>query len=184
VLLMVGGFACAGSVVGGMSAVEQKHAPESLEARRLLGEGGSQMALLVEGVTSVERPRLASDRSGVMLAVGIKQSDEEKTAPGRIITSAALLMLIVFAAFGTAAMGDIEQTGIGLFVAVLVDATLVRCPLPTVMTLLGRANWWAPHRCVDSTDGSVCGRRLPAPSTIAEPYSLIAGPAHASADRH
>ncbi|MFI0354365.1 MMPL family transporter [Actinomadura sp. 9N407] len=64
---------------------------------------------------------------------------------GRIITSAALLMLIVFGAFGTAAMGDIEQTGIGLFVAVLVDATLVRCLLlPAVMTLLGRANWWAP----------------------------------------
>jgi RND superfamily putative drug exporter len=105
VFLMVGGFACAGSVVGGMSAVKQKNAPESLEARQLLGDGGSQMVLLVEGVnptapqtqtalrqmaadakkvegvTSVEQPRLASDRSGVVLAVGIKQSDEEKTAP-------------------------------------------------------------------------------------------------------
>ncbi|MFI6499437.1 MMPL family transporter [Nonomuraea typhae] len=64
---------------------------------------------------------------------------------GRIITSAALLMLVVFAAFGMARMGDIEQIGIGLFAAVLVDATLVRCLLvPSVMTLMGRANWWAP----------------------------------------
>jgi RND superfamily putative drug exporter len=64
---------------------------------------------------------------------------------GRIITSAALLMMVVFAAFGMARMGDIEQIGIGLFAAVLVDATLVRCLLvPSVMTLMGRANWWAP----------------------------------------
>jgi RND superfamily putative drug exporter len=64
---------------------------------------------------------------------------------GRIITSAALLMMVVFAAFGMARMGDIEQIGIGLFVAVLVDATLVRCLLvPSVMMLMGRANWWAP----------------------------------------
>jgi RND superfamily putative drug exporter len=64
---------------------------------------------------------------------------------GRIITSAALLMLVVFGAFAMARMGDIEQIGIGLFVAVLVDATLVRCLLvPSVMTLMGRANWWAP----------------------------------------
>jgi RND superfamily putative drug exporter len=64
---------------------------------------------------------------------------------GRIITAAALLMLIVFGAFGAATIGDIEQIGVGLFVAVLVDATIVRCLLvPATMTLLGRWNWWAP----------------------------------------
>lgn len=64
---------------------------------------------------------------------------------GRVITSAALLMLIVFACFATAKTGQIQEVGIGLFVAVLVDATLVRCLLvPAVMTLLGRAAWWAP----------------------------------------
>jgi putative drug exporter of the RND superfamily len=42
-------------------------------------------------------------------------------------------------------MGDIEEVGIGLFVAVLVDATIVRCLLvPAMMSLLGRWNWWAP----------------------------------------
>ncbi|MFC3980074.1 MMPL family transporter [Streptosporangium jomthongense] len=65
---------------------------------------------------------------------------------GRVITCAALLMLIVFASFGTAELSDIEQLGIGLFVAVLIDATVVRCLLvPAVMTLFGSANWWAPR---------------------------------------
>ncbi len=65
---------------------------------------------------------------------------------GRIITSAALLMLIVFGFFAAAKVGDIEQIGLGLFVAVLIDATIVRCLLvPATMTLLGKHNWWAPH---------------------------------------
>jgi RND superfamily putative drug exporter len=64
---------------------------------------------------------------------------------GRIITSAALLMMIVFASFGGARTGAIEEIGIGLTVAVLVDATIVRCLLvPATMTLLGRWNWWSP----------------------------------------
>jgi RND superfamily putative drug exporter len=64
---------------------------------------------------------------------------------GRVITSAALLMVIVFACFAGARMGSIEEIGIGLAVAVSVDATLVRCLLvPATMTLLGRWNWWAP----------------------------------------
>jgi RND superfamily putative drug exporter len=65
---------------------------------------------------------------------------------GRIITSAALLMLIVFGFFAAAKVGDIEQIGLGLFVAVLVDVTIVRCLLvPATLSLLGRYNWWAPH---------------------------------------
>ena len=64
---------------------------------------------------------------------------------GRIITSAAALVVIVFLGF---ALGDnlgIKQMGLALAIAVLVDATLVRCLLvPATMTLLGNANWWAP----------------------------------------
>ncbi|MEV0135330.1 MMPL family transporter [Dactylosporangium sp. NPDC050688] len=64
---------------------------------------------------------------------------------GRVITSAALLMVIVFGCFAAAKMGSIEQIGLGLTTAVLVDATVVRCLLvPATMTLLGRWNWWAP----------------------------------------
>ena len=44
-----------------------------------------------------------------------------------------------------AKVGQLEQIGLGLFVAVLIDATLVRCLLvPATMTLLGKAAWWAP----------------------------------------
>jgi putative drug exporter of the RND superfamily len=65
---------------------------------------------------------------------------------GRVITSAALLMVIVFACFAAARIGNIEQIGLGLTVAVLIDATIVRCLLvPATMTLLGRWNWWAPR---------------------------------------
>ncbi|GAA2383160.1 putative membrane protein [Catellatospora methionotrophica] len=64
---------------------------------------------------------------------------------GRIITSAAALMLIVFAFFAAAKVGQLEQIGLGLFIAVLVDATIVRCVLvPATLALLGRAAWWAP----------------------------------------
>jgi RND superfamily putative drug exporter len=65
---------------------------------------------------------------------------------GRIITSAALLMVIVFGCFAAARMGSIEEIGLGLSTAVLIDATIVRCLLvPATMTLLGRYNWWAPE---------------------------------------
>jgi RND superfamily putative drug exporter len=65
---------------------------------------------------------------------------------GRVITSAALLMVIVFACFAAARIGNIEQIGLGLAVAVFIDATVVRCLLvPATMTLLGRWNWWAPR---------------------------------------
>jgi putative drug exporter of the RND superfamily len=64
---------------------------------------------------------------------------------GRIITSAAAVVVIVFACFGGAKTGEIEQLGIGLSVAVLVDATIVRCLLvPSMMTLLGKWVWWSP----------------------------------------
>ncbi|MFJ5231762.1 MMPL family transporter [Kitasatospora sp. NPDC088391] len=64
---------------------------------------------------------------------------------GRIITSAGLLMVIVFAGFAAGQMLMVKQMGIALAVAVAVDATLVRTLLvPATMTLFGRLNWWAP----------------------------------------
>jgi RND superfamily putative drug exporter len=65
---------------------------------------------------------------------------------GSIITSAALLLVIVFAGFATGDMVFIKMVGIGLALAVLVDATLVRMLLvPATMRLLGDYNWWAPR---------------------------------------
>jgi RND superfamily putative drug exporter len=64
---------------------------------------------------------------------------------GRIITSAALIMVIVFAGFAAGEMLVIKQTGLALAVAVLIDATIVRMVIvPATMTMLGRWNWWAP----------------------------------------
>jgi RND superfamily putative drug exporter len=54
-------------------------------------------------------------------------------------------MVIVFSCFAAARIGNVEQIGLGLTVAVIIDATVVRCLLvPATMTLLGRWNWWAP----------------------------------------
>ena len=64
---------------------------------------------------------------------------------GRIITSAALIVVLVFGGFVAGELLVIKQTGVALAVAVAIDATLVRCLLvPATMTLLGEWNWWAP----------------------------------------
>ncbi|MCD0453531.1 MMPL family transporter [Actinocorallia sp. API 0066] len=66
-------------------------------------------------------------------------------ATGRIITSAALIMIAVFTGFVLDPGVVIKQMGVGLAVAVAVDATLVRLVLvPAAMALLGRWNWWLP----------------------------------------
>ncbi|MGN6753481.1 MAG: MMPL family transporter [Intrasporangium sp.] len=65
---------------------------------------------------------------------------------GRIITSAALLIIIVFAGFIAGDILIIKEIGVALVAAVLIDATLVRLLLvPATMTLLGRWNWWSPR---------------------------------------
>ena len=64
---------------------------------------------------------------------------------GWLITSAAMLMAVVFSAFGTSKIIFIQEIGIGLAIAVIIDATLVRMLLvPATMRLLGKWNWWAP----------------------------------------
>ncbi len=64
---------------------------------------------------------------------------------GRIITSAALLLVVVIGAFATSGITFIKLIGVGMIVAIIVDATVVRALLvPATMRLLGGANWWAP----------------------------------------
>jgi RND superfamily putative drug exporter len=66
---------------------------------------------------------------------------------GRVITGAALIMVAVFAAFGTADLIVIKSLGIGMAIAVLLDATIIRVLLvPATMRLLGHRAWWAPSR--------------------------------------
>jgi len=64
---------------------------------------------------------------------------------GRIITAAALLIAVVFAAFLSSGTTNIKQLGFGVTFAILVDATIVRGLLvPAFMRIAGRWNWWAP----------------------------------------
>jgi trehalose monomycolate/heme transporter len=64
---------------------------------------------------------------------------------GGVITSAALLLLIVIGAFSASGITFIKLMGVGMIVALVVDASIVRVLLvPAIMRMLGRANWWAP----------------------------------------
>jgi putative drug exporter of the RND superfamily len=77
--------------------------------------------------------------SAEAVAHGLQQS-------GRIITSAAVLVMIAFLGFAVGDNLGIKEMGLALAIAVAVDATVVRCLLvPATMTLLGDRNWWAPH---------------------------------------
>ena len=67
-----------------------------------------------------------------------------KTA--RVITGAAAIMMAVFVAFAGAPIATVSQLGVGLTVAVLLDATVVRIVLlPALMLLLGDRVWWLPR---------------------------------------
>jgi RND superfamily putative drug exporter len=64
---------------------------------------------------------------------------------GRVITSAALIMVFVFSSFVLNGSAIVKQFGIGLAAAIAIDATIVRClAVPAVMALFGRASWWLP----------------------------------------
>ena len=77
--------------------------------------------------------------NGVAVASGLQRT-------GGIITSAALLLVIVIGAFSASGISFIKLMGVGMIVALIVDATIVRILLvPATMRLLGRANWWVPR---------------------------------------
>ena len=66
-------------------------------------------------------------------------------ATGRVITSAAAIMVVVFLGFSTEADTVVKQLGFGMAVAIVLDATVVRMVLvPATMTMLGKWNWWLP----------------------------------------
>ena len=68
-----------------------------------------------------------------------------KTSAG-VVTAAAVVMVFVFLTFATLSMVQLKEMGVGLAVAVLLDATVVRALLlPATMKLLGHRNWYLPH---------------------------------------
>ncbi|WP_262062673.1 MMPL family transporter [Streptomyces sp. STR69] len=85
-----------------------------------------------------------------------------------VVTSAAIIMVAVFAIFGTLSMQSMKQMGVGLAAAVLIDATVIRgVLLPAVMALLGERNWYFPkwlHRLPDLTHDEA---PEPIPSAVA-----------------
>jgi RND superfamily putative drug exporter len=94
-------------------------------------------------VSRIREYWLASDRStranDESVALGLART-------GRVVTAAALLMSISFAALIAAQVAFMRMFGVGLTLAILADATLVRMLLvPAFMHVLGRWNWWAPR---------------------------------------
>mgnify|MGYP004487169871 CR=1 FL=1 len=89
----------------------------------------------------LSRVREEWDRTGdntAAVAAGLQHT-------GGIITAAALLLITVVAGFATGGVTVIKIIGVGMIVAIVIDATLVRALLvPATMRLLGRWNWWAP----------------------------------------
>lgn len=91
----------------------------------------------------LSRMREAWDRTGdnrIAVATGLARS-------GRIITGAALILVVVAAAFVTADVVLIKALGLGIALAIALDASIVRTLLvPATMRLLGQWNWWVPQR--------------------------------------
>ena len=89
----------------------------------------------------LSRVREQYDRTGdneLAIVTGVQKT-------GRIITSAAVLLGVVIGAFALSGIVFMKMLGLGMLVALLVDATVVRALLvPATMKLLGRLNWWAP----------------------------------------
>jgi RND superfamily putative drug exporter len=76
--------------------------------------------------------------SDLSVAIGLARS-------GRIVTAAAILITVVFLGFAASDLLTVKQAGVGMAVAVVLDATIVRMLLvPATMKLMGRWNWWAP----------------------------------------
>jgi uncharacterized membrane protein YdfJ with MMPL/SSD domain len=90
----------------------------------------------------LSRIRERYDQTGdntVAVAAGLQRT-------GGVITSLALLLIIVIGAFSASGITFIKLMGVGMIVALIVDASVVRILLvPATMRLLGRANWWAPR---------------------------------------
>jgi RND superfamily putative drug exporter len=87
-----------------------------------------------------------------------------------VVTSAAIIMVAVFAVFGTLSVQQFKQLAVGLAISVLVDATVIRAVLlPSVMVLLGDRNWYLPRWLIrfTATDAR--------PRPPAEPSPELAG---------
>lgn len=89
-------------------------------------------------LSRIREEHLAGKSNVEAVAIGLQRS-------ARIITAAALILAVVFAAFVTSGVTSIKSMGFGVALAVILDATIVRALLvPALMRLFGERNWWAP----------------------------------------
>ncbi len=89
-------------------------------------------------LSRIREEHLAGKSNIESVAIGLQRS-------ARIITAAALLLAVVFAAFVTSGVTSIKMMGFGVALAVIIDATVIRALLvPALMRLFGERNWWAP----------------------------------------
>jgi RND superfamily putative drug exporter len=106
------------------------------------------------------------------------------SATGRVISSAAAIMVAVFLGFATEVDVVVKMLGVGMAVAILLDATVVRMVLvPATMSLLGEWNWWVPRwldRILPHIRAEVTDDDLGLAATPAEPGPQPANPAYAS----
>jgi len=90
-------------------------------------------------LSRIKEARDAGAPNREAVAIGLERT-------GRIVTAAALLFCVAIGAFATSRIVFIKEVGVGTALAVLIDATIVRALLvPSLMELLGQANWWAPR---------------------------------------
>ncbi|MEU6852101.1 MMPL family transporter [Actinacidiphila alni] len=107
------------------------------------------------------------------------------TTTAGVVTSAAVIMVAVFAIFGTLSMQSMKQMGVGLAFAVLIDATIIRgVLLPAVMSLLGERNWYLPRWMNRLPDMTHDESALPLPPAPAAPGSGSAGGPQGPHDPH
>jgi RND superfamily putative drug exporter len=90
-------------------------------------------------LSRIKEARDAGVPDSEAIAVGIERS-------GRIVTACAVLFAVAIGAFATSQIVFIKELGLGTALSVLIDASVIRTLLvPSLMQLLGAANWWAPR---------------------------------------
>ena len=108
-------------------------------------------------LSRIREARLGGSANSVAVSRGL-------SVTARVISAAAAIMVVVFLGFVATPDVAVKQIGLGLAVAVLVDATIVRLVLvPAVMELLGNANWWIPSwfgRILPRADEPLSGDEL------------------------
>ncbi|MFI7287045.1 MMPL family transporter [Streptomyces anulatus] len=132
------------------------------------------------GVFLISRIKEEYDRTGDhehSVAFGLRHT-------GGLITAAAVILAVVMVAIGTSRVTNTKMLGLGIALAVLMDAMVVRSLLvPAVMKLMGRSTWWAPAplRALHREFGLSEGDTAPADTAAPEPPGGRGGPGKAEA---